>query len=655
MLKVFRDNLKNLSWILWVVIAVFILLVFVDFGRSRRAQTAAGSAASVGDHQVTWAEFQRHYQYIEQRYRDLYGDKFNSEVAKQLQLGRQAIEQLLNDKLLLDEAHDMGLTVTDAEVRKVILKIPGLVDDQGKFIGEEQYKRFAKANNYATPGALEAAVRQDLLRQKLLDVLSQTARVSDVEVKQAFRDQTVRAAVSYVQLPRANFASDVQVSQDDLQSYYEQHQAEYQLPEQRVVDYLLVDKALLRAQMEISDDELRAYYNAHPDEFTREEQVRARHILLRTGGDRTEEQARQQIEKIKARIEGGEDFATVAKEVSEDPGTKAQGGDLGYFGKGRMTPEFEKAAFSAQPGELVGPVTTPFGVHLIKVEDHRQGGEIPFDQAKAAVRAKVAAQKVNQEATELATDLRQKLADEGGEESEGDVATRMQALADDNPAVRFVTSQPFGKNDLISGLGRAPAFSDAAFSLEAGQLAEGTVDTPRGPAILALQKVIAPHVPPLDQIEPRVRRAVTQERAQKMAEARLDEAKKSLEAGEPLDQVASGLGVQVQESGEFGSGQPIKGLGGDPALSKAVLDAKLGDVVGPLPTAQGAVLMKVTDYKGFDAKAFAEKSADIRQRLAQQRANELLASIIQKRRQEEGVQYDPRLIDEFDMGGTTAS
>jgi len=653
MLKVFRENLKNLSWILWVVIAIFILLVFVDFGRSRQSDTPLGAAATVGDHEVTWADFQRRYQYMENQYRSLYGDRFNSDVAKQLQLPRQAIEQLLNDQVLLDEAQGMGLSVSDDEVRKVILGIPGLVDDNGNFVGEEQYKRFAQANNYSSPAALEAAVRQDLLRQKLFNVLTQTSHVSPAEVEKAFRDESVRAAVSFIQLPRSELASQVNVSQDDVQSYYDQHRSEYELPEQRVADFLLVDKALLRAQLDISDDELKTYYDEHKDDFTREEQVRARHILLRTGGDRTEDQARQQLEKIKARVQGGEDFGTIARQVSEDPGTKDKGGELGYFGRGRMTPEFEKAAFNAKAGDLVGPVKTPFGLHLIQVQDHRQGGTIPFEDAKSAVRSRVAAARVDQEATELANTLRTKLAedDAGGD----DVAERMKALADDNPAVRFVTSQPFNQAGLISGLGRAPAFAQAAFSLEAGQLADGVIDTPRGPTILALQKVIEPHVPPLDQVEPRVRQALTQQRAQETAMKRLQEAKKQVEEGTPLEQVATDLGLQVQESGEFGATQPIKGLGGDTSLSKAALDAKLGDVVGPLATAQGAVLMKVTDYTGFDADAFAEKRPQIRQRLARERAQKLLSAIVQKRRQQEGVRYDPKLRDEFDIGGTTAS
>ncbi len=652
MLKVFRDNLKSLSWILWVVIAVFILLVFVDFGRSRQGKTPLGAAATVGDHKVTWADFQRRYQYMENQYRDLYGDRFNSDLAKQLQLPRQAIEQLLNDKVLLEEARDMGLTVSDAEVRKVILGIPGLVDDQGKFIGEEAYKRFAQSNSYTGPGALEAAIRQDLLRKKLFDVMVQTAHVSPAEVEKSFREQTVSASVSYIQLPRTELTADVEVSQQELQSYYEQHQEEYQLPDQRVADYLLVDKALLRAQLDISDADLQAYYDAHKDEFTREEQVHARHILLRTGGDRTEDQARQEIEKIKARVEGGEDFGAIARQVSEDPGTKDKGGDLGYFGRGRMTPEFEKAAFSGKAGDLVGPVTTPFGVHLIQIVDRREGGQIPFEEAKASVRSRVAAERVEQEAADLASSLRTKL-DQGG--TEGSVADRMKALAEDNPAVRFATTPPFTRAGLIAGLGRAPEFSEAAFTLEAGQLADGVIDTPRGPSIVALEKVIDAHPQKLEEVEPRVRQGVTQEKAQQMALKKLEDAKAQLDAGTPLEQVASALGLQVTESGEFSANQPIKGLGNDPKLSQAALDAKLGDVVGPLPSAQGAVLMKVTDYKGFDADAFSEKQPEIRERLARERANRLLASIVQKRRQEEGVSYDPNLIKEFDMGGATPS
>ncbi|MGD2114943.1 MAG: SurA N-terminal domain-containing protein, partial [Acidobacteriota bacterium] len=391
MLKVFRDNLKNLAWILWLVIIVFILLVFVDFGTVNRPGTPQSAAASVGDYEVTWAEFQRRYQQTENQYRERFGDQYNQELARQLQLPRQVIEGLLNNRVLLAEADRMGLTVSDQEVRESILEIPGVVDEQGRFIDQEIYAGFTRRLGYNGPGEFENAMRESLLIQKLFDVVAQNVHLTDAEVEDAYREEVESAAVRFVQVPRNRFAGEVEASREQLQSHYEQHQEEYRLPEQRVVDYLIVDKALLRAQLEISEEEMRAFYEDNADDFTRETQVRASHILLRTG-ERSAQEATTEIEAIRDRIEGGEDFAAVAREVSEDPGTKEQGGDLGFFGRGRMTPEFEDAAFDAEPGELVGPVTTPFGVHLIRVEERREGGRIPFEEARSTVRGRIAAE-----------------------------------------------------------------------------------------------------------------------------------------------------------------------------------------------------------------------------------------------------------------------
>lgn len=650
MLKVFRDNLKKLAWILWAVIAVFILLVFVDFGTVNRRGSQLAPAASIGDNQVTWADFQRRYQLMENRYRSVYGKQFNADMARQLQLPRQAIEGLINDAVLLAEARKMGLSVTDREVRDTILSIPGIVDEQGRFIDEETYKRFATNNKYASPAEFEQTVRDDLLRQKLFDVLASNALVTDAETEQAYREEVERAAVRFVQVPRGTFAEAATATAEQLQSWYEQHQDKLPLPEQRVAQYLLVDQALLRAQLEISDADLQAYYDAHPDEFRREEQVRARHILLRTDR-RSADEASAELEQIKARIEGGEDFATVAEEVSEDPASAQQGGDLGYFGRGRMVPEFEQAAFDAQPGTIVGPVVSSFGAHLILVEDRQEAGEIPFEEAKATARNRVAAERIDQESTTLAESLRKQLEDAG----EGDPTKQMETLADENPSVRFATTQPFGQTDLVTGLGRVPAFAEAAFSLDEGELAEGVVDTPRGPAILRLSEVRAPRVPPLDEVEARVRREVEQEQQQTLAVERLEQAKARLDEGATLDDVAAELGVEVGESGEFGANDPIQGLGFDPELNQAALGAEVGDVLGPLPTAQGAALMEVTERTGFDPQVFAERRAEIRKRLERERSDRLLSSLVQRRRQELGVSYDPQLIQEFDLAGPSAS
>ncbi|MFW6175503.1 MAG: SurA N-terminal domain-containing protein, partial [Acidobacteriota bacterium] len=189
MLKVMRDNLKKLAWVLWAVIAVFILLVFVDFGGAGGPGMTAGrdAAAWVGDEEISWNQFQRRHEALERQMREAYGDEYSTEVARQLQVPRRAIEDLVNDAILLEEARRIGIRVTDAELQETILSLPGFTDEQGRFIGAEAYERIARANRYGTPARLEEAIRQDLLRQKLLDVLRQTVHVSDAGIERAYR------------------------------------------------------------------------------------------------------------------------------------------------------------------------------------------------------------------------------------------------------------------------------------------------------------------------------------------------------------------------------------------------------------------------------------------------------------------------------------
>jgi len=649
MLKVMRDNLKHLAWILWVVIAVFVLLVFVDFGTVTGGGGPGGgnAAATLGPYEVDWRELERAHRNIQAQYRSIYGDQFNSELAQQLQLKRQALERLFNDKILLAEARDLGLEVSDEEVRETLLEAfsrPG----EG-FIGQEEYEARVRGE-FGSVAEFEKVVREDLLRQKLLTAVSETVYVSDADVERKYREDVERAAIRYLLLPRSRFAEEARADRQSLRRYYREHREEYRLPEQRVVDYLLVDKGILRARMEIPEQELRAFYDENPGEFTREEQVRARHILLRTGGERTVEEARGELEAIRRRIEGGEDFAAVAREVSEDPGSGAQGGDLGFFGRGRMTPEFEEAAFGAEIGELVGPVETPFGLHLIEVTDRREGGQVPFEEARESVRNRLASERLDARAGEIATELRSELADV----PEGEVRARMEALAEENPAARFETSAPFGQGGVIPGIGRSPELDAVAFSLAEGELAGGVVDVPRGPMIVRLAEIREPRVPELEEVETRVRAAVEQDRQQELAEARLQEVRGSLDGGTTFDEAASELGVEPVEAPEFGAGGTIQGLGSVPSVTVAALVAEQGEIVGPVATPQGAVLVEVTERKGFDPQELAERRDEIREQLVQQRTERLLSSLILERKRQEGGILLSRALQE-ELGGGTAA
>lgn len=641
MLKIFRDNLKNLAWILWVIIAVFVLTLAVDFGAGINPGGGQATAAKVGRDTVSLAEFQREYRQLSNLYRQVYGDQLTPELEKQMQLPRQALDRAVNQKILLAEARRMGLGVTDAELRDRILKEQVFLDEQGNFIGEEKYQQILQANQLST-ASFEDEVRQELLLKKLMDALNANLYVSNEEVERAYREQVERAKIRYLQLPRARFVQEVQVQPAELQTYFDAHKQEYRLPEQRDVAYLLASGPQLASQVTIPDKELRDWYEAHKNDFTQEEQVRARHILVMVNDQRNDQQAQARIAEAKAKLAGGADFTAVAKEFSDDTASKETGGDLGYFGRNRMVKEFEEAAYGAQPGQLVGPVKSSFGYHLIEVTDKKAGGTQPFEAAKEQIRARLAAERAQQLAETKAREIAAQLAEDKPANAEA-----LRAVSQKNPGVTFAETGKITAQSPIPGIGLGGDFSKSAFALKKGEVSEA-VQVPMGWAVLYVKDVIEPRTPTLAEVQPRVQAAVTSQKLQEITMRRLTDAKKQIDQGKPLDQVATELGLQVRETEEFGGqGGTIPGIGYNPELVKAALALPKGRIGGPVADGQGAVLFQVTDRKGWDPKQFASNREQTRTGLLQQKLSRLQSSLIEKRRRELGVEYDRQFLDQM--------
>ncbi|HEY4589192.1 MAG TPA: peptidylprolyl isomerase, partial [Thermoanaerobaculia bacterium] len=597
MLKVFRDNLKNLAWILWVVIAVTVLAIAADFGASVRARSNADTVAKVGSETVSRAEFKRAYQRLSEMYRQVYGGQLPQGMEKQLY--QQTLSQTVVQKTLLLEARRHGLSVTDAELRDRILSIPGFKDDQGRFIGEAAYAQLIQGNLQTTPADFEKELRNEMLIKKLNDALAANLYVSEEDVQRAYRDQVERAKIRYIQVPRARFTSQASATPDEVSAYYQAHKQEFSLPEQRDVAYLLVNGYQLADQVKVSDQDLRSYYDAHKAELTQEEQVKARHILVMVNDQRNDAQAQARVAEAKKKLEGGADFAAVAREYSDDTASKANGGDLGWFGRNKMVKEFEDAAFNAQPHKLVGPVKSSFGYHLIEVLDKQPGGTQPFEQVKEMIRARLTAERARDLASAKAKDLASRLA-----KNKPKSADELKTLAQQNPGVTFAETGKFGSQDPIQGIGRNPSFSAAAFALKQGEVSEA-VQLPQGWAILYLKDIQAPRAPELKDVEGKVKAAVESEKLQQIATQKLTAARAELAAGKTLDQVAAELGVPVKETAEFGGDGTIPGIGYNPELAKAVMALPTGQVGGPVADAQGALLFQVTDRKAWDPKLYA--------------------------------------------------
>lgn len=640
MLKVFRDNLKHLKWILVFVVLVFIFFVWADFGTGIGNQGPGGPqvAAYVGDGEVTLTEFERQYRQLEGLYSQIYGDRMTPELARMRGLPMQALNMAVNQEILLAEARDMGLEVTDDELRDNILQEQTFQDEQGRFVGEERYQELVRNRlGYASSSLFEQSLREELLVRKLQDILKANLYISDKEVEDAYREQVERARIRYVQLPRSRFTQSVQVTDTEIKDYFAKHTQEYRLPEQREAAYLLVDPALLAAKVPADEAAQRAYYQEHREEYTQPEQAHARHILVKTEG-RTDADAQKILEGARARLAKGEDFAALARELSDEPAAKTSGGDLGFFGRGQMVPAFEEAAFGAPSNTLVGPIKTDFGWHLIQVLEKRPAGTQPFEQVRPMIAQRLSADRTAEMAETKGRELAQRLA-----KDKPASADALKPLANAAEGISFGETGPFSRQEPVSGLGFAPAFTNAAFTLEKGGVSEA-IQTPRGWTVLYLKDIKAPRVPEIKDVEPRVRAAVARQKQQDLAMQQLRQAKAP---GATLDQIAAGLGLEVKESAEFGVDGQIAGIGQNPELAKAAMALSPGQLGGPVNDAQGAVLFEVKERKSWDPIQFAAAREQTREQVRRGKLDALETSLLEKRRRELDVRFDPAVLEEF--------
>ena len=638
MLKVLRDSMKYLAWILWIVIAVFILFVFVDFGGTMPGGTPNRAAATVGDHKVTYRELDREHRSREADLRARLGEQYTPEIAKQFQLPMQALNSLIDQKVMVAEAQDMGLVIGDEELRRYIVNLP-VFNDGGKFVGEETYDRFLQRNNM-TPDSFESQVRSELLIQRFLSTVQSSLAVSDQAVEDRYRDEAERTSIRYVSLPGTELRSEVKPTPEQIESYFNDHREDFQVPEQRVANFLLVNTRTLRETLEVSDEEIQAFYSENESDYYEQEQVQARHILIGNSVRSTEE-AKSLVEATLARIQGGEDFAVVARELSDDPGSKTRGGDLGFFTRGRMVAAFESAAFDAAVGDLVGPIETQFGFHLIEVQDKKIERQRPLEEVTDLI--------TNRLASDLAAARAEEVIRELHDELTGENPRDLTTIAEANPAVETGATRPFRAEGAILPLGNAPALNPQAFSAEVGAFTEPS-QAGRGWVLLQLSEVIEEHLPEIGEVRGQVRRDVVETEASKLALERLSATQNDAAGAEDiLAAVAEALGKTVTDSPSFASGTTLPGLGEAPELIAAAFAAEEGDLGAPLILDGKAILYEVTQRRRFSSDELDTRRSQIRLQMVREQLQTTLSALVNQRKEELGVEYDRGFLEDLEL------
>lgn len=364
MLRMMRENAG--SWIIKILLGI-VVLVFIFLGIGPGKVHNENIAAVVNKKVISMDEFRFTYNNQIQRYRNQFGDSFNNDLLKMLNLEVNTLESLINNELIIQEADKLGLTVTDQEIQTEIKEIP-FFQENGHF-SQDKYQNYIRFINH-TPSFFEALQREELLINKFMALFDNTALVSDDEVKSWFVWEKKTASIDYV-LFETGSIKDVKPTDDDIQAYYDAHKDKYMSQPQTQIRFIQFNPEDYKKGITVTDEEIEKYYSENLSKYETPKTVEARHILIKVDENAPEEVVAEK--ELKARqiydmaIKEGQDFSELAKTYSEGP-SKDNGGYLGSFEEGKMVQPFSDKAFSMKEGEISEPVRTQFGWHVIKVE-----------------------------------------------------------------------------------------------------------------------------------------------------------------------------------------------------------------------------------------------------------------------------------------------
>lgn len=424
MMRILRQGQR---WIIAALIGTVGLVFVVTFGvGTGQMSRPSDTVVAVGKDVYSLRHVARIRSNIEDQYRKQMQLDFESKEFRDI-LNQTAIQTAVQQAILTQEAKQLGIVVGDDEVRATIRNY--FTDEAGKF-PLEQYREYAE-RNFGSQHAFEEVIREDLRRAKLVRIWNASVAVSDTEARDAVLAELEQVQIAFVSFDAAQSVAATEISDEQLKTYLAKNK-----------------KAV------------RAVYDERAAQYSKPERIRARHILLRRSSESTPEELatlKQKIEAIRERITKGEDFASVATEVSEDPGSKHQGGDLGFFAREQMVPEFAEAAFGLSVGDVSEPVETNFGYHLIRVEEKIPASVQLFEE----VQNELAKEKL---AEELAKEHQEKLAQELAAEI-GNGRTLVQVAQERQLNIERTDLIARSVGSYIPGLGKSPEVLAAAFAL----------------------------------------------------------------------------------------------------------------------------------------------------------------------------------------------
>ena len=524
MLEFIRTHQRLMQFILLLII--FPSFAFLGIESYLRMSDKEPPVAKVAGQNITQREWDAAQARQIERFKQVFGEQFNQNMFDSPEARQGVLENLLAQRAMSSHVVENNLTVSNDTLRNTIAEIPGLKNPDGQF-DKQRYQQLLAAQGL-TPEKFEAGLRHDLAVQQINAVVQGTAfSPKSVVARVSSLNQQAREVQELV-LTLQSFRSQVKITDAMAEEYYKQHPAQFELPEIVKAEVVVFNPDVIEARIVVSDADIKAYYDQNLARYKTDEQRRASHILIAAGKDAPaadKAAAKAKAEKILAQLrKSPNDFAKLAKENSQDPGSAERGGDLDFFGKGMMVKPFEEAAYALKEGEISEVVQSDFGFHIIRLTALKAATTRPLSEVKANITDEIRRQQVGKKYSEMA-----------------EIFTNM--VYEQPDSLKPVAEKLGLKIETISGLTRKPTtaypktaaynqpkFLSAIFSDEATKNKRNTEAIEVGPRFLIAGRVVdykpvthSPLAQVRQQVEESIMLLETEKLALKTGEAKLAE------------------------------------------------------------------------------------------------------------------------------------
>lgn len=604
------------TWLIKVILGA-VIVVFVFWGVGSYRLNKGTQVAEVNGKTITIDQYREVYNSLLDQLRQNFGNNLTEEMIETFNVRAQALNQIIDQTLLLEEAQRLKFRVSDQQLAASIQSNPAF-QSSGRF-DPRRYRQILNANRL-TPESFEIMQRKNMLVNKVRGLVQRSIHVSEAEAKEWYRWSNLSINVDYVVFEPESY-KDIQVTGEEIENYFNDNKLSYKTEPKLKARFLRFSTDAFVDQVHLPEDEIIEYYESNPDKYRQPKTVEARHILLKVADGASSEQedtVRNKALEILNKIQSGEDFAEAAKQYSEGP-SKDTGGYLGTFKKEDMVEPFAEKAFSLAEGEVSEPVRTQFGWHIIKTEKINPATTVSLAEAKDAIR------------NELAQDRARTLAGNAAEDA-FDVSFDEPSLA----RLAEMKGLPLQVTDLFAKKGPekleadAEKFAAAAFNLKNDEISE--IQEVNGNFyIIQVTDRFPEKVPALADVESRVKVDLIQKRQLEKAKLDAESLLKAVGAGQTLAEAGKVFGAEPKTTGFFKRSDSIPNIGYESAIISAVFQLSEKK---PLPdnVIKGRTGFYVLRFKGKkypDDNAYDTQQENIKQRLLQQKEMEALNALLE--------------------------